>query len=130
MKIMQINNELATIGSYLICTFVAVIDGRLMNILNADPGGCFSSKPMEFLAVGYSSLESAKHFSNKVKEQKIKKDWTDVLIVWICALIVKFMQFFYVTFYYYFLPFVPFAMVMIESFEFRNSPHRLKNQVI
>jgi hypothetical protein len=122
LKLVQLQNEAATIGSYLLCVLIAGIDGKLMNILNADPGSCFGDKPMEYLAVGYSSLESARYFSNRVKDGKVKKDWTDVLIVWICALIVKVMQFLYVTVYYYFLPFLPFAMVMIESFEFRNSP--------
>ena len=70
--------------------------------------------PMEYLSVGGArmSLRAAADFFNQVRTKKVRAGISDVVLIWVVALLNYIFGFLYSTIYFYFTPFIPLAIVI------------------
>ena len=80
--------------------------------------------PLECLSVGGArrSLSAAWSFTQQVGKREVRAGYSDVVLIWLVALLNYIFGVLYSTVYFYFTPFIPLAIVIYQSHAFRHVP--------
>jgi hypothetical protein len=116
---LNISIKLAVIGSF---------EGKFSGlIVGVDLGSVIAAKPMQYSRTANvkRTFSNALSLVNKYFRGEIKTDFMNVLICIVMAPIQTVLALFYVTCYYYLLPFVPLTMVVLGSYWNRHSPEQV-----
>lgn len=93
-------------------------------IVGVNMGAVISAKPMQYsrTASVTRTFENAWNLLQQYISGEVKTDVVNVIIVLIMAPVQWLLALFFVTFYYYLLPFMPLTMVVLVSYYARHSP--------
>ena len=75
------------------------------------------------------SLEFAIGYVKDYFDGKVRTDPSNVLILTFMSFLTWLVSLLYVCFYYYLMPFIPFATVMLTSYYYRHSPAQPASEV-
>lgn len=93
-------------------------------IVGVNMAAVIGAKPMQYsrTASVTRTFSNAFNLLQEYLAGEVKTDVVNVIIVLICAPLQWLLALFYVTFYYYLLPFMPLTMVVLVSYYARHSP--------
>lgn len=93
-------------------------------IVGVNLGAVVNAKPMQYSRTSSATrtFENAWNLLRQYVNGEVKTDIVNVIIVLIMAPFQWLLALFFVTFYYYLLPFMPLTMVVLVSYSARHSP--------
>ena len=121
--LLHTTSELSAIKLAPLLLIVATWDSKLVGIFpNERSQNEMDSMPLEYIRAGGSktSLEDARRYS-KANAGKLS-EFGNTIIVWVLAVFNFVLGILYSTVYFYFTPFFPMVMVILQSYTNRNSP--------
>lgn len=125
LYLLHTTSELSAIKLAPLLLIVATWDGKLVGIFpNERSQSEMDSMPLEYIRAGGSktSLQDARRYSKSVVEKKKFGEFGNTIIVWVLAVFNFVLGILYSTVYFYFTPFFPMVMVILQSYNNRNSP--------
>ena len=124
VNFLYLEDELLVIKFAAVLAIIGAVDGNMTPILNVDVGAAVAAKPLQYIRTTSlsRSLEFAKGYVVDYFDGKVRTDPANVFILMFMSFLTWLVSLLYVCFYYYLMPFIPFACVMLTSYYKRHSP--------
>ena len=125
LYLLHTTSELSAIKLAPLLLIVATWDSKLVGIFPTGRSQAeMDSMALEYIRAGGSktSLQDAARFTKQVKDKGQFGQIGNTILVWVLAVLNFVLGILYSTVYFYFTPFMPMVMVILQSYSNRNSP--------